>query len=83
MPTMPNVVGLEYAAAQLALQTAGVLNPNSLGYFSPFPITAKWQRSASPPSTVLSQSIASGNSVAVNAPITLGVAQFPLGVVFP
>lgn len=81
MPTMPNVVGLRYAAAQFALQQAGVLGP--LGYFSTFPISAQWQQSLSPPSTVLAQSVASGNAIAGNAPLTLTLAEFPISVAFP
>ena len=83
MPVMPNIVGLEYAAAQLALQQAGVLVPAAIGYFSTFPITAVWQKSAQPPSTVVSQSVSQGSQIAANAPITLGLSQFPVGVVFP
>lgn len=83
MPTMPNVVGLEYSAAQLALQNAGVYVPSTVGYFGTFPITAAWQKSAQPPSTVLSQSVASGVMLAANAPIRLGISQPPMGVVFP
>ena len=77
---MPNVIGLEYAAAQLALQTAGVFVPASIGYFGVWPITEVWQRSSQPPSTVLAQSIAAGSQVAANAPITLTLAQFPMSV---
>jgi hypothetical protein len=39
---MPNIVGLELPAAQLALQTAGVLVPASLGYFGAWPIGVSW-----------------------------------------
>lgn len=80
---MPNVVGLKFQDAQAALQKAGVLVPSALGYFSTFPITATWQRAAAIPSTVLTQSIAQGVTVAANAPLTLGVAEFPIGVAFP
>ena len=83
MPTMPNVVGLEYATAQAALQKAGVYVPSSIGYFGTFPITALWQKSAQPPLTVLTQSPAANATVAVNAPVTLGVSQFKVGVAFP
>ena len=83
MPTMPNVVGLELPAAQAALQSAGVLNLSSIGYFGTWPITVSWQRSTKPASTVLTQSPSSGATVAVNAAITLGAAEFPMGVVYP
>lgn len=80
---MPNVVGLEFYTAQAALQTAGVLVPSSIGYFGTWPVTVAWQKSLSPPFTVLSQSIAFGNPVSANSSVTLGVAQCPLGAVFP
>lgn len=80
---MPNVVGLEFPAAQLALQAAGVLVPSSIGYFGTYPVSALWQKSASPPSTVLAQSIASGNTVSANAPVTLSLSQYPIAVVYP
>jgi beta-lactam-binding protein with PASTA domain len=83
MPTMPQVVGLEYGTAQASLQAAGVLVPANLGYFGTFPITAKWQKSALPPLTVLTQSVAQGAVVAANTAITLGISQPPMGVVFP
>lgn len=83
MPTMPLVVGQELDSAQATLQAAGVLVPANVGYFGTWPITANWQKSVLPPSTVLSQSIAQGAAVTANAPITLGVSQLPIGVVFP
>jgi hypothetical protein len=83
MPTMPNVVGLELGTAQAALQAAGVLVLGAIGYFGTYPVSVSWRKSASPPLTVLSQSINSGNSVAANAALTLGVAQPPMAVVFP
>src|SRR5579872_6589054 len=42
MPTMPNLIGIEVSAMQAVLQAAGVLNPNSIGYFDTWPITIKW-----------------------------------------
>lgn len=83
MPTMPNVLGLELRAAELSLQQAGVLNLASLGYFGTWPITAKWVKSASPPSTVTAQSPSSGSQIAANAAVTLTMAEFPTGVVYP
>lgn len=83
MPTMPNVAGLKLADAQAALQSAGVLVLASIGYFGTWPITVKWQPSASKPGTVLSQSPAQGNTVAVNSAVALGVAEFPMAVVYP
>ena len=43
MATMPNVVGLELPTAQAVLQAANVINLNTLGYFSPWPITVIWE----------------------------------------
>lgn len=83
MPTMPQVVGLEFGPAQTSLQSAGVLNPAAVGYFGTWPITPLWQKSASAPNTVLSQSIAQGTTVPVNAPVALGVSQPPVAVVYP
>lgn len=83
MATMPNVVGLELGTAQALLQTAGVIVPSSIGYFGVWPITPIWQLSSQPASTVLSQSIGSGNTVAPNAPITLGVSRLSVSVCFP
>lgn len=80
---MPTLVGLEYAAAQLALQVAGIFVPASLGYFGTFPISIRWQRSAMPPSTVLGQAPTAGNYVAPNDPVVLTCAEFPVSVAFP
>lgn len=83
MPTMPNVVGLIYPAAQLALQQAGVLNTQALGYFGAFPVSIAWTPSASPPSTILSQTPSSGSTVALNSAVTFTAAEYPVGAVFP
>jgi beta-lactam-binding protein with PASTA domain len=80
---MPNVVGLEYQAAQVSLQAAGVLVLSSIGYFGVFPITPIWQPSKQPSNTVLAQSIAQGTQVAANTPISLNIAQFPVSVASP
>ncbi len=80
---MPNLVGLEYPAAQVALQNSGVLVPAALGYFGVWPITVLWQASKAVPSTVLSQSVAVGVTVAANAALKLGLAQFPMAVASP
>lgn len=42
MPTMPNLVGLNLQAAEAALESAGVINLSTLGYFGSCPITANW-----------------------------------------
>lgn len=83
MPTMPNVVGLQSAAATTALQTAGVLVPASIGYFGTWPISILWTRSVLKPTTVIVQSPASGNTVAANASVTLTCAEFPFSVTYP
>jgi beta-lactam-binding protein with PASTA domain len=83
MPTMPNLVGAELSATQAALQSAGVLNPNSLGYFGTWPITVKWQTSAAPKGTVTAQSPSSGANVGVNPAINLMVSSFPMASAYP
>jgi beta-lactam-binding protein with PASTA domain len=83
MPTMPNVVGLEYQAAQASLQSAGVLVLGSIGYFGTFPVTPVWQKSTQPPNIVLTQSVSPGSTVSANVALTLGLSQFPLGVASP
>lgn len=83
MLIMPNLVGLELSGTQATLQAAGVLNPNSLGYFGTWPITVKWQPSTSPKGTVTVQSPASGANVAVNPAISLTVSEFPMASVYP
>lgn len=83
MPTMPNVVGLELAAAEASLTTAGVLNTSTLGYFGTWPITAVWQSGAVAPTVVITQSPANGASVAVNASVTLHVAVPKISVAYP
>lgn len=80
MPVMPNLLGLPYPAAQVSLQSAGILVLSGVGYFTPSPVTPLWQRSRQPPSTVLAQSIAAGSVTAANAPLTLTLAQFPMSI---
>lgn len=83
MPIMPNVVGLPFYTAQASLQAAGVLVPGSVGYFGTWPITPIWRQSSTPIYQVLSQSINAGNTVAANVPITLGVSEPKVAVIFP
>lgn len=75
MATMPNLVGLNYRAATVALIEGGViLNDGSVpgadtpsptvGYFSPWPVAINWQPGA-PEGTVTAQSPAAGRSVTV------------------
>lgn len=83
MPTMPDVVGLTLADAQASLQTAGVLDLTSLGYFSTWPVTVDWRTSSSPFETVTAQSPASSSTVTENSSVTLTVAAASVGVVYP
>ena len=83
MPTMPNVVGQELETAQNTLQTAGVLNPLSIGYFGAWPITVTWQTHPPLWGQVLAQSPESGATVIVNQAIALTCASYPMGVVYP
>jgi beta-lactam-binding protein with PASTA domain len=79
---MPNLVGLDYYAAQLLLQQAGILVLSSAAW-SAFPVSAKFQKSPFAPGTVLAQYPSVNMYVAVNAPITLTLSEFPVGVAFP
>lgn len=83
MPTMPDVVGLGLDAAQASLQTAGVLDTSSLGYFGAWPITVNWSTSANRFDTVTAQSPSSGATVTANSAVTLTVTNKSLGVVYP
>lgn len=83
MPTMPNLIGLTLSGTQATLQGAGVLNPNSIGYFGTWPITVTWKQSAALKGTVTVQSPASGATVAVNPLISLTVSEFPLASAYP
>jgi hypothetical protein len=75
MATMPNLVGLNYRAATVALIEADIIPndgsvptadspPPTVGYFSPWPVAIVWQRGA-PVDTVVAQSPAAGQPVAV------------------
>lgn len=83
MPTMPNVVGLQIPAAQLALQNAGVLVPASIGYFGTWPITVRWLSQAGTPGVITAQSPANGVTVAANASVSLTATEYRVGVVYP
>lgn len=83
MPTMPNVVGLQIPAAQLALQNAGVLAPASIGYFGTWPISITWRQQAGTPGVVTAQSPTNGATVAANAAVTLTATEYRLGVAYP
>ena len=83
MATMPNVVGLNYNDAQTALQTAGVLVPDSIGYFGVWPITIHWIQSTNFLDTVTAQSPASSATIAANSAVILTVSQPKVSVVYP
>lgn len=83
MASMPNVLGEEYVLALNNLQTAGVVNPSSIGYFGTYPVTIDWIKSTKTPGSVTAQSPVSGTTVAVNSAVILTVSQFPVGIVFP
>jgi hypothetical protein len=76
---MPNVVGLNYYMALLALQQSGVYVPVSVLDFNATDITVKWQKSTQTPGTVTDQSPAFGMLVGGNSSVTLTIAQFPFG----
>lgn len=80
MPTMPSVVGRNLEDATALLEAAGVVNPNAVGYFGIWPITAQWVKAPGPSFNVTAQSVTAGATVAVNAPIVLSVIQPPVGV---
>jgi beta-lactam-binding protein with PASTA domain len=79
MPTMPNVVGVEYQQALQAMVTAGV-RVVPLGYFQADPVTLAWVRSGVKPGVVTAQSPSSGTSMLANAPAVLTVGEFPVSV---
>lgn len=75
MATMPNLVGLNWRAATVALITANIIpndgsvptlaNPPAMvGYFSPWPVAIQWQR-GTPIDVVTAQSPAAGQPVTV------------------
>lgn len=76
MPTMPNLVGLNYRAATAVLIEAGVVPndgsvpssanpPATVGYFAPWPVAINWQPGA-PADMVTAQNPAAGQSVTVS-----------------
>jgi beta-lactam-binding protein with PASTA domain len=83
MPTMPNVVGLEYPDALKALVTAGV-RVLPLGYFQTDPVGFTWiNTAAAKPGFVTIQSPGSGATVAANAAVTLTVSNYAVSVAYP
>lgn len=87
---MPNLFGIGLWGAIDALEHAGIVNTDALGYFGVWPVGVTWVRRAqgspSPttiPGTVIAQSIAPGVSVPVNSPIQLNVVEYSVGVSYP
>ncbi len=81
MPTMPNVVGLEYEAALASMVTAGV-RVLPLGYFVTDPVTLDWTVGGTP-FVVTAQNPSSGAAVAANAAVALTVYAPPMAVAYP
>ena len=82
MPTMPNVIGLEYEAALASMVTAGV-RVLPLGYFQVDPVTINWQPATAAPNVVTAQSVSSGATVAANSAVALTVSNPPVSVAYP
>lgn len=87
MATMPNLVGMNWRAATVALIEANIVpndgsvptvdNPPSMvGYFSPWPIAIKWQ-SGAPANVVTAQSPAAGQPVTVISSTPLNESYTP------
>lgn len=80
MPTMPNLIGLQYQNALAAMVAAGV-RVLPLGYFQTDPVTLSWLTAGAVGSgTVLAQVPPSGTSIGPNAPVILTVSGFPVAV---
>ena len=83
MATMPNVVGLEYPAALVAMVAAGV-RVLPLGYFQTDPVTLTWIRTAAAKSGfVTAQAPSNGATIAPNAAVSLTVSNYAVSVAYP
>lgn len=78
---MPNIIDLLFYEGLQLLIAAGVFAPSQIGYFGKDPITVKLVRSSKPPGTILSTTPVAGTHTTVNQPVTLVVAEFPIGAV--
>ena len=87
MATMPNLVGLNYRAATMALIEAQIIpndgsvpsvdNPSpTVGYFSPWPVALNWQ-SGTPANIVTAQFPAAGQPVTVTNTTPLNERYMP------
>jgi len=84
MPTMPNVVGLEYPAALQSMIVAGV-RAVPFGYFQADPVALSFVKNAAvKPGFVIAQVPAAATpNVAPNSAATLTVSNFPMGIAYP
>lgn len=82
MPTMPNVIGLEYEAALASMVTAGV-RVLPLGYFQTDPVILIWAKSSVSPNVVTAQAPWYGATLAANSAVTLTVSSPPMAVAYP
>ena len=81
MPTMPNVVGLEYEAALTSMVTAGV-RVLPLGYFQIDPVILTWV-AGGPQYVVSAQNPSANATVAANSAVALTVGAPPMSVAYP
>lgn len=80
MPTMPNLIGLQYQNALAAMVAAGV-RVLPLGYFQTDPVTVAFLKAGSArPGFVLDQIPSAGTTVSPNAPAVVTVASFAMAV---
>lgn len=73
MPTMPNVVGVEFQDALNFMVQAGV-RVVPLGYFQADPVTLTWIKSPAKSSVVTAQNVTTGTVIDANSPVTLTVS---------
>jgi beta-lactam-binding protein with PASTA domain len=83
MPTMPNVVGLDYPDALQAMVVAGV-RVIPFGYFQVDPCTIAFTSAAARPGFVTAQTPAAGTpNVVANSPVALTAGIFPVSIAYP
>jgi beta-lactam-binding protein with PASTA domain len=79
MPTMPNVVGVEYPDALTAMVKAGV-RVVPLGYFQADPVIVTWVKAPAKPGFVVAQFPSQGTVMAANSAVLLNVSAPPVSV---
>lgn len=79
MPTMPNVVGVEFPEALSIMVAAGV-RVVPLGYFQADPVILTWAKSTTKPGFVTAQAPAAGATLAANGAANLTVSAYPVSV---